>query len=347
MAFRRALTLVELLVVIAIIGVLVALLLPAVQQARESARRTQCVNNLKQLGVALHNFENANRHLPTGTDSKRYESAASPDSFPHTFYRWSTLAHLTPHLELANFQDLLDLSVPLYANATGAITPENVRGVSLSIDSFLCPSDLGQPVAAGFGPTNYAACTGDGIGTGLDRGSLMQTNGLFFANSNLRMREVTDGVSKTIAMSESVLGLNSDGTSFPSNVTKVDPLTVYAYGMTAPLSESICSLANTFNVRERRGFSWANGEYRCALFNNYYAPNASRPDCMAARSSLSEDIAIRFAGYGWRAARSRHPGGVNGVMADGSVHWFNDEIDLVVWKALSTRAGGESVSWNQ
>ena len=117
MAIRRnAITLVELLVVIAIIAALVALLLPAIQRARESARRTSCANNLRQLGLATHNFESAKRHLPTGADSKRYEAAANPDGFPHTFYRWSTLAHLTPYLENSQYHDLIDFSLPLYAD---------------------------------------------------------------------------------------------------------------------------------------------------------------------------------------------------------------------------------------
>jgi prepilin-type processing-associated H-X9-DG protein len=350
MAIRRnAITLVELLVVIAIIAALVALLLPAVQKARESARRTSCVNNLRQLGLATQNFESAKRHLPTGADSKRYEAAANPDGFPHTFYRWSTLAHLTPYLESTQYHDLIDFSLPLYADVDATVTPQNVRGVSQTIPMFLCPSDHGEPVAKvktgstpvdptpSFGPTNYAACSGDGV----DGGSSVETNGAFFINSSVRLREIKDGLSKTVAMSESVLGLNSDRESFPSSISKIDPATVYAYTLFAPLTDGFCGLANTFNFQNRRGFAWANGEYRCTLYNHYYTPNATQPDCLGSSMTLTGDIATRFAGYGWRAARSLHPGGVNLQMADGSVHWATDEIDREVWKRLSTRDGGQ------
>ena len=104
-------TIVELLVVIAIIGVLIALLLPAVQSAREAARRTQCLNNLKQLGVALHNYVSAEKHFPPGSVAKAYP--AQP-THPETFYRWSSLAHLLPYMENQSVRDLLDLSLPLY-----------------------------------------------------------------------------------------------------------------------------------------------------------------------------------------------------------------------------------------
>ena len=101
-------TIVELLVVVAVIGVLIALLLPAVQAARESARRMNCLSNLKQLGLALHHFESANKHYPTGAESREY--AASPNH-AYNFYRWSTFAHLTPYLEQTSIYKALDLSV--------------------------------------------------------------------------------------------------------------------------------------------------------------------------------------------------------------------------------------------
>ncbi|HEY6565010.1 MAG TPA: DUF1559 domain-containing protein, partial [Pirellulaceae bacterium] len=119
-------TLVELLVVVALIGILVALLLPAVQSAREAARRAECSNHLRQLGVALHNFEAARKHLPTGADSRASESIPN---LPHNFFRWSTFAHLTPFLEEKNVQDRLDLTQPLYG-VDLQITPDNREGAS-------------------------------------------------------------------------------------------------------------------------------------------------------------------------------------------------------------------------
>ena len=158
MMTRRAFTLVELLVVISIIGVLAALLLPAVQSARESARRTQCLNNLKQIGIALNNRESATQSYPAGAVAKAYAPAPS---HPHTFYRWSALAQLLPYLEHTNAYSQLDLTLPLYGPSL-SVMDANKPGVSQIIGDFLCPSDDRERVTNAFGPTNYAACAGSG-----------------------------------------------------------------------------------------------------------------------------------------------------------------------------------------
>ena len=155
---RAGFTLVELLVVIAIIGILVALLLPAIQAARSSSRRTQCTNNLRQLGIALTNYESARQRFPAGAISRSYP--AEPAT-PHNFYRWSTLAQLTPYLEQTAAYNALDMTVPLYGRNL-QVTPENQEGVARVVPEFLCPSDSGQRVSSAFGPTNYAACVGIG-----------------------------------------------------------------------------------------------------------------------------------------------------------------------------------------
>jgi len=329
---RSAFTLVELLVVIAIIGVLVALLLPAVQAAREASRRASCLNNLRQLGIALHNFEDANKQLPVGSESKEYPGAPS---FPHNFYRWSVLAHLTPYLEQTNAHNSLDLTVPLYTPPSFGIAPQNAAGVALVVPIFLCPSDSTRgPVATGFGPTNYAACAGSGSGGG----SPFDTDGSFFVRRAMRLAELTDGTSNTVIFSESLLGTGPESTSDASHATR-QPQTVYRFVQSAPLSDSGCDSASQWNVSNRRGFSWANGEFRTTLYNHYYPPNHKVPDCLGV--FMSNDPSTLYTGFGWRAARSRHPGGVNVMSGDASTHFVSQTVDLTIWRAASTRAGGE------
>ena len=330
----NGLTLVELLVVLAVIGVLVALLLPAVQSAREAARRTRCVNNLKQLGVAVHNFESARGRLPTGADSKPYPPQGS--NFPQNFFRWSTFAHLAPFFEEAAAHESLDLNVPLYLNTSAQIAATNQAGVALVLPALLCPSDLMERVAVDFGPTNYASCTGDGI----DGGTPFNTNGIFHINSTQRMKDITDGASKTVAMSESTLGTGPTGVGGP--IAPSDQPTMYGWRMLPPaigLTDAACAAPISYNVDKRRGFAWVNGEYRSALYNHYLTPNSTNMDCIGSR--LSIDPVDALSAFGWRAARSKHSGGVNTLFADGSVQWASDEIDSTIWKALSTRAEGE------
>src|SRR5438874_4789066 len=116
-------------------------------------------------------------------------------------------------------------------------------------------------------------------------------------------------------MSESLLGEGPESMNDPKLVRTQ---TAYAFTFSTPLTESACGAATQWNVSNRRGFAWVNGEYRCALYNHYWRPNSASIDCIAAR--MVGDITVRYAGYGWRAARSNHPGGVNAVYADGSVH---------------------------
>ena len=333
----RGFTLVELLVVVAIIGVLVSLILPAVQAARESARRTHCVNNLKQIGVGMHNFVAARGHLPTGAESKPYPPFGN--FFPHNFFRWSSLTYISPYMENTTEFESLDLEVPLYVDTSGNQAAQNRSGVALVIPMFLCPSDRRERLTSKFGPSNYAACTGDGM----DGGSPFNTNGLFHNKSNYRMRNITDGTSKTVAFSESTLGTREPNMS--GAVREQDRQTVYSWILQAPLTEDACSASNSLNVDQLRGFAWVNGEYRCGLYNHFYEPNSSKMDCIGTRLAPT-NAAENLAAYGWRGARSWHAGGVNAMMADGSVHWFADEINSTIWKHLSTRAGGESASTN-
>jgi prepilin-type processing-associated H-X9-DG protein len=149
-----------------------------------------------------------------------------------------------------------------------------------------------------------------------------------------------DGLSRTVAYSESLLGAGQRATT---NRAGIDVQTGYGFTFTAPLDEGPCSRPFYYNFTDLRGFSWANGEYRTTLYNHARVPNSAVLDCLAALMS-TPDLARMYAGYGWRAARSRHPGGVNVVKADGSGQFVGDSVDPAVWKALATRAGGEALA---
>jgi len=331
MSSRRGVTLVELLVVIAILATTIGLLLPAVQTARETARRSSCTNNLRQIGVAAANHESARGRFPLGAESRQWDER--PD-FPHQFFRWSVLAHLAPYYEEERLLRSLDLTVPLYIGLSpGDIAPQNRPIVKLTVPLFLCPSDVGLPVSDLFGPTNYAGCTG----TGIDGGTPFATDGLFGINSRTRARDVRDGLSKTVAFSESILG------SGPKATTSRDGIqtdTGYGFVFTTPLTEAACSRPFYYNFTDLRGFSWANGEYRTTLYNHARQPNSGALDCLAALMTTA-DVAKMYAGYGWRTARSRHRGGVTVGLADGSVRFVADAVDAAVWTAAATIAGGE------
>jgi prepilin-type processing-associated H-X9-DG protein len=226
------------------------------------------------------------------------------------------------------------------------ISAANQFAVQQIVKLFLCPGDKGQPVATNaatdygvpvMGPTNYAVCIGSGTTNGgAPYGSPLNADGMFMAVKSVRVLDITDGTSNTACMSECLLGQGQENqkTSTPS---PADPRYVYAYvsfGTPNPISAANCSAATTWNGSQLRGYSWATGDPRCATYNHFYTPNSKTYDCVG-------NDPTTFTGLSWKAARSRHTGGVNLLLGDGSVRFVSDGVNPTTWTALSTRSGGE------
>lgn len=347
----RGFTLVELLVVIAILAILVGLLLPAVQKVRAAAARSACQNNLKQIGVALHNFEGARQHLPPAFPA---EPRADRPFEPAYFYSWSVLAQLNPYLEQTAIYNRMDLTLPMYAFPSLSVLPENQFAVGQLVKIFVCPADKMRPVFSGygvtdFGPSNYAACLGSGATAGGPPfGTPWAADGAFEANVKGRFLGISDGLSNTVVFSESTLGEGPVAPN-PGGVGPLpvdDPRKVYTYLNGAAVTDAACDAAaggatTTWNFDMLRGAQWASGAIRCASYNHYYPPNPAKPDCISILNVLGPQ---RFTSVGFKAARSFHPGGVNVLLGDGAVRFVSDGILPETWTALATRAGNEVVA---
>lgn len=317
-----AFTLVELLVVIAVIGVLVALLLPAVQAAREAARRAQCLNQLKQLSLAMHNYHGTHLTLPMIGPSSNF--AYSPQSMA------------LPFLEQANLYHHLDFRQPLMLGSgpSATLNPIYHDVVSWKLPVLLCPSDGG--VAASTQTVGSATITWMGAnymvnaGTGVDRNYFLAkpTDGLFWQGSSVRLDDICDGTSNTVLASESLLGLRKDST------TLLDPLRqmrIAGGGASGSLLADQIHAATPTRFSGQRAQSWLLARSYNSTVNAYYRPNVASPDA-------------QFHGDALLAARSSHPGGVNTSLADGSVRFVPDTIDLELWRRLFARADGKVVT---
>jgi prepilin-type N-terminal cleavage/methylation domain-containing protein len=336
---RSGFTLIELLVVIAIIAVLVALLLPAVQQAREAARRSQCKNNLKQIGLALANYEGAFTVYPFGKGAG-YGALGAP-----VYARWSMHSMLLPYVEQGSLYDSINFLnppdtpgmagavafMPAYASPGGINTAQSQKVVPM----FLCPSDSSVETTWA-GANNYCGNQGSWL---CDRGNVpaaaTDTNpselnpGVFYFLSRTRVQDVSDGLSNTAFFSEKIRG---NGNPDPKSdlYTMVNQTTLLNTWTTCMATNVLTATPLT----SKWGASWVMGENCCTLYNHVATPGSVSCAGIPFPGTMT-NMAMQV------TAGSRHPGGVHVLTGDGSVHFASNNVDLTVWRSLGTRNGKE------
>ncbi|MBO7680925.1 MAG: DUF1559 domain-containing protein [Thermoguttaceae bacterium] len=355
-----AFTLVELLVVIAIIGILIGLLLPAVQAAREAARRMKCQNNMKQWGLALHNYHAIYNQVPGLAE------AANACLSPH--------ADLLAYTEQESLRTLIDPTIDLYRYQTGS-----TRSVTLN-DAYVipartpisftrCPSDNGPATQTAevtsddyrtedvYACNNYVWCTGSGTGWTFRVNSTLSTgaadtrnagpsDGAFYMKSAVGFASITDGTSNTMLLSELLVGdgkkdisktaLSYDeilsGRMQKTYMGDYSAANISKYTEMKDADDSALEMLFRTKIPKWRtdiGKAWIVGKHDSSLFNAFLLPNSRFPN-------------LYISNYGFIAARSNHPGVVNVLYADGSVHSVSDGVKKEVWRALATIAGGET-----
>lgn len=311
---RKAFTLIELLVVIAIIAILIALLVPAVQKVRAAAARTQCINNLKQIGLGAHNYHATFKVFPPGRVSPSF---ASP------------LVQLLAYLDQANKFTQFDFATDINSSAT------NAAARTQDVTVFMCPSEISTATfpqgAEILGRNNYQASLGANAAYA---NTDPQTGGVFFVNSKVRVTDITDGSSNTAMFAEIKRGNRLGAASLdPLNVTSV-PFANWDAAAANDLTYMAMCNTNTGAAFDYTGLQYYRASVTwTAFYTHTMTPNAPQRDCVRS-SGLNK---------GHQATRSYHSGGVNVLLADGSARWVSDSIALAVWKAVGTRGGNEVV----
>ncbi len=317
---HRGFTLIELLVVIAIIAVLIALLLPAVQQAREAARRVQCKNNLKQIGLALHNYHDVYSVFPPSLCLTL--SGAS-------YGQWGPQARLLPYLDQANLQNLIDFSLPYNTQ---------ISVVRVRVGAYMCPSEVNDRASLEDGIKQYPINYGANFGTWMVFNPVtgQPGDGAFGPNSRIGTRDFTDGTSQSLAFSEvkAFQAIIKEGGS-PTAAPPASPQTVGGW-------------SGNFD-RENGHTEWVEGRVHQNGFTTTFPPNAKVNHLDSGKTydvdytSVEEGDSTTNPTYAAISSRSYHTGIVQSLLVDGSVRSIQENIDINVWRALGTRAGGEVI----
>ncbi len=345
---HAAFTLIELLVVIAIIGVLVGLLLPAVQAAREAARRI----GLKQIGLALHNYESANGVFPPG----RINTYVAGNG-----HCWSAYSQLLPFLEQRAVFDAMNFRMNPDLDYTTTSAVVNRTAAVMVVGAFLCPSDAGPPMVTvgggAYSGHNYLLNVGSGFSVVQNPPAPMTPpDGVLFENSALRFADIPDGTSQTVAISESIRSTAGAPTGFSgAAVFAREPLGGYVItgnntaGNGPPIVSdadyaSRCLTNAPPGFQPTRGIKWLYGAPGHSMYNHRRPPNDKRNDCRGGLPHSDKSAAD------WRnlslniTARSRHPGGVHSLFCDGHVQFVKDTVSVSTWQGLGSRNGGEVLS---
>ncbi len=371
---RAAFTLIELLVVIAIIGILVGLLLPAVQNAREAARRASCLNNVRQFTLAAAEYEVNFKYMPAGRMEPDYVVNGVVNiggtTYPMTLPRgaWtgfrSVHTFLLPFMEQTNIYNEIDFSAATAVqmiNSAGTPVNANYKAYRHAGPLFICPSEVNairriteNSYRYNFGgstPYGGAENTNDNSKLAM-LGNLMSSgNGAFTIGEGLTSAAFTDGTSNTVMFSERSMGSGVDMRNQPAKPSDMTTLTNRSFTMLTPdeffsQCQSRPHVIDTFNFNSAG--RWLGGElysngwpfafYSSTMYNHVAPPNWKHIDC-GQRSAIAD----RPGEHAIVSARSYHIGGVNVALADGSAKFINESIDLTVWRALGSRNGGEEV----
>lgn len=331
MLSRRAFTLIELLVVIAIIAILIALLLPAVQQAREAARRTQCKNNLKQLGLAIHNYAESNGYLPPGATIDLSLTTTGNNG------SWGVHGRILPFIEQGSLARKIDLTAA-WDNQMA------IDGVKVS--TFACPSDPGSDEARDPGnsrprlyPTNYGFNYGTWFVYDPTRPRPAGGDGAIYPNSKLSLTDFKDGTSNTLLAAEVKAWQPYTRNGGPASTATP-----------ATIAEIVAQIATGVQFKQTGHTEWPDGRVHHTGMTTVAPPNAkvifnqggTDYDCDYNSWQEGKNGSAGNATYAAITSRSWHTGSVNVVLMDGSTRTISDTIDLRVWRGLGTRHGRET-----